>query len=128
MTGCCITYKHGIAQISVVTKEEQTHNNHHIYSYDQRASKNAVKHKTQAVSTGFSIDSSHVKIHQIYQSCSSSEDKVYPPFCLYKEFNDTVVQYIGTFQFQNPLCVKKNKTSKNRNKKSKAPCQERKFK
>ncbi|KAF7655555.1 hypothetical protein LDENG_00054420 [Lucifuga dentata] len=62
---------------------------------------------TQAVSTGFPTDSSHVKIHQTYQSCSSSEDKVHPPFCLYKEFNDTAVQYISAFQFQNPLCVKK---------------------
>ncbi|KAF7668751.1 hypothetical protein LDENG_00284230, partial [Lucifuga dentata] len=44
---------------------------------------------TQSDSTGFSTDSSHRKIHQTYQSCSSSEDKVHPPFFLYKEFNDT---------------------------------------
>ncbi|KAF7647748.1 hypothetical protein LDENG_00167290 [Lucifuga dentata] len=103
MTGCCIT-----TQISVITKETRTNSQQPSHLLIRPASKQKCRktQTAQAVSTDFSTDSSHIKIHQTYQSCSLSEDKVHPPFFLYKEFNDTAVQYICAFQFQNPLCVK----------------------
>ncbi|KAF7643446.1 hypothetical protein LDENG_00239280 [Lucifuga dentata] len=108
MTGCCITYEHSITQISVITKETRINSQQSSHLLIRPASKQKCckTQITQSDTTGFSTDSSHIKIHQTYQSCSSSEDKVHPPFCLYKEFNH-MLYIISTFQFQNPLCVKK---------------------
>ncbi|KAF7647392.1 hypothetical protein LDENG_00173030 [Lucifuga dentata] len=109
MAGCCITNRHGITQISVITKETRTNSQQPSHLLIRPANKQKCRKTqiTQSDSTGFSTDSSHIKVHQTYQSCSSSEDEVHPPFFLYKEFNDMAVQYIGAFQFQNPLCIKK---------------------
>ncbi|KAF7644784.1 hypothetical protein LDENG_00215860 [Lucifuga dentata] len=84
MTGCCITNRHGIAQISVITRKTRTNSQQPSHLLIRPASKQKCckTQITQSDSTGFSTDSSHIKIHQTYQSCSSSEDKVHPPFCL----------------------------------------------
>ncbi|KAF7669816.1 hypothetical protein LDENG_00138030 [Lucifuga dentata] len=82
--------------MSLPKKQEQTHNNQqpsHLLIQPASTQKHHKTQITQSDSTDFSTDSSHIKIHRTYQNCSSSEDKVHPPFCLYKEFNDTVVHY-----------------------------------
>ncbi|KAF7654066.1 hypothetical protein LDENG_00075260, partial [Lucifuga dentata] len=90
-------------QISAITKETRTNSQQPSHLLIRPANKQKCRKTqlTQSDSTAFPTDSSHIKIHQTYQSCSSSEDKVCPPFCLYKEFNHTVVQYVSAFQFQN---------------------------
>ncbi|KAF7669698.1 hypothetical protein LDENG_00142730 [Lucifuga dentata] len=76
MTERCITNRHRRTQISV--KETRTNSQQPSYLLIQPASKQKCckTQITQSVSTDFSTDSSHIKIHQTYQSCLSFEDKV----------------------------------------------------
>ncbi|KAF7645072.1 hypothetical protein LDENG_00210890 [Lucifuga dentata] len=73
MTGCCITNRHFIAQMDVITKETRTNSQQPSHLLIQPASKQKcrITQITQSDSTGFPTYSSHIKIHQTYQSCSS---------------------------------------------------------
>ncbi|KAF7644029.1 hypothetical protein LDENG_00229340, partial [Lucifuga dentata] len=75
MTGCCITDRHGLTQINYQRNNKLTT----TITFIHTTSKQEKCHTTHTIriQPGFPTDSSHIKIHQIYQSCSSSEDKVH---------------------------------------------------
>ncbi|KAF7643453.1 hypothetical protein LDENG_00239300 [Lucifuga dentata] len=70
MTGGCITNRHGITQISVITKETRTNSQQPSHLLIQPASKQKCR-KTQTTQSGFNrLPHSHIKI-QINKNPSS---------------------------------------------------------
>ncbi|KAF7641295.1 hypothetical protein LDENG_00285950 [Lucifuga dentata] len=100
MTRCCITNRHGIAQINVITKEIRTNSQQPSYLFIRQASKQKCC-KTQITQSGFNRPPHRFQPHKNPDTKVAHHLKTaHPPFFLCKEFNDIIVQYIAVFQFQ----------------------------
>ncbi|KAF7659365.1 hypothetical protein LDENG_00299180 [Lucifuga dentata] len=88
---------HGITQISFITRETRTNSQQSSHLLIRPASKQKCR-KTQITQSVFNRLPHRVQPHKNPSNLpklliKSSEDKVHPPFFLYKEFNDMSVHY-----------------------------------